>query len=234
MKKLLPFFISAALATVSHSALADNLTQIYQQAKQNDPQLLSAAAQKNQAFEAIGEANSALLPQINLTGGYKIGAPINELHNNTHGFNAGVSVGQSIFNRTSWANLDVAQLKAREADAVYAATQQGVILNVAQAYFNVLKAMDDLKFVEAEKKAVGRQLEQTKQRFEVGLSAITDVHDAQAQYDAVLASVIQQQNILANSYEGLSEITGQNYTAVAPLDTSKFKAVKPLHNAQDL
>ncbi|TON77377.1 hypothetical protein CGH50_29650, partial [Vibrio parahaemolyticus] len=68
---------------------------------------------------------------------------------------------------------------------------------------------DNLVFVRAEKAAVGRQLEQTKQRFEVGLSAITDVHDAQAQYDAVLADEVLAENDLINSYESLREITGQ-------------------------
>ena len=104
--------------------------------------------------------------------------------------------------------MDTAEKTARNADATYAAAQQSLILRVATAYFDVLKAQDNLVFVQAEKAAVGRQLEQTKQRFEVGLSAITDVHDAQAQYDSVLADEVLAQNDLINSYEGLREITG--------------------------
>lgn len=107
--------------------------------------------------------------------------------------------------------LDTAEKSARQADATYAATQQGLILRVSQAYFEVLRAQDNLVFVRAEKAAVGRQLEQTKQRFEVGLSAITDVHDAQAQYDAVLADEVLAENDLINSYESLREITGQEH-----------------------
>ena len=72
MKKLLPLFISAALGSMSTSAFADSLAEIYDLAKQNDPQLLSVAAQRDQAFEAITSSRSALLPQINLTAGYNL------------------------------------------------------------------------------------------------------------------------------------------------------------------
>ncbi|MCG3884391.1 outer membrane channel protein TolC [Photobacterium leiognathi] len=232
MKKLLPIVISLAFGSLSQSAFADDLAQIYQQAKQNDPQLLKAAADKDAAFEAINSSRSTLLPQINLTAGY------NTFHldakQKQDGFNAGVTLTQEIYNRSSWTKLDISEKEARQKDAAYAAEQQGLILRVSEAYFNVLKAKDDLKFVEAEKAAVGRQLEQVKQRFEVGLSAITDVHDAQAQYDSVLANVIIKENEVANSYEALREITGQDYTSIDTLNTKTFAASKLPQSADSL
>ncbi|KJF98441.1 outer membrane channel protein TolC [Photobacterium leiognathi] len=232
MKKLLPIVISLAFGSLSQSAFADDLAQIYQQAKQNDPQLLKAAADKDAAFEAINSSRSTLLPQINLTAGY------NTFHldakKKQDGFNAGVALTQEIYNRSSWINLDISEKEARQSDAAYAVQQQGLILRVSEAYFNVLKAKDDLKFVEAEKAAVGRQLEQVKQRFEVGLSAITDVHDAQAQYDSVLANVIIKENEVANSYEALREITGQDYTSIDTLNTKTFAASKLPQSADSL
>ncbi|WP_318407976.1 outer membrane channel protein TolC [Photobacterium leiognathi] len=232
MKKLLPIVISLAFGSLSQSALAEDLAQIYQQAKQNDPQLLKAAADKDAAFEAINSSRSALLPQINLTAGYDTFHL--DAKNKQDGFNAGIGLTQSLYNRASWVGLDIAEKKARQGDAVYAEQQQGLILRVSKAYFDVLKAKDDLKFVEAEKAAVGRQLEQVKQRFEVGLSAITDVHDAQAQYDSVLANVIINQNQVANSYEALREITGQDYTSIDTLNTKTFAASKLPQSADSL
>ncbi|PHJ42358.1 outer membrane channel protein TolC [Vibrio sp. PID17_43] len=231
MKKLLPLFISAALGSMSTSAWADSLTEIYDLAKQNDPQLLSAAAQRDAAFEAITSSRSALLPQINLTAGYNLtrgdtdlDSVRNNRSNDKNTLSAGVALSQELYNRTSWITLDIAEKTAREADASYAATQQGLILRVSQAYFEVLRAQDNLGFVRAEKAAVGRQLEQTKQRFEVGLSAITDVYDAQAQYDSVLANEILAQNDLLNSYEAIREITGQEPKTLDQLDTKRFSA----------
>ncbi|AQM18830.1 outer membrane channel protein TolC [Vibrio anguillarum] len=225
MKKLLPLFISAALGSLSSSVWADTLTEIYNQAKENDPQLLSSAAQRDAAFEAVTSSRGDLLPQINLTAGYNINRSDIDARESDK-LTAGISFSQQLYQRSSWVSLDTAEKNARKADSAYAATQQGLILRVAQAYFEVLRAKDNLAFVRAEKAAVARQLEQTKQRFEVGLSAITDVHDAQAQYDGVLADEVLAKNSLTNSYETLREITGQEHSDLSVLDTNRFSASK--------
>ena len=237
MRKLLPLFISAAIGSLSSSAFADTLAEVYDQAKQNDPTLLRSAAQRDAAFEAVTSSRSALLPQINLTANYDINRGDRDYDSGVNGNldnnNWGVGVGftQELYQRSSWITLDTAEKTARQADSAYAAEQQGLILRVATAYFEVLRAQDNLEFVRAEKAAVARQLEQTKQRFEVGLSAITDVHDAQAQYDAVLADEVLAENTLTNNYEGLREITGQEHSNLSILDTDRFSASKSSESA---
>ncbi|MEZ9522615.1 outer membrane channel protein TolC [Enterovibrio norvegicus] len=227
MKKLLPLFIGVALGTVAPLASADDLIQVYEQAKQSDPQLLQAAATKDAAFAAVDTNRGTLLPQINLNAGYNLSRNSNDSITDSNLLTAGVAVSQELFSQNSWINLDIAEITARQADATYAAEQQSLILRVSTAYFDVLRAIDDLVFVRAEKAAVGRQLEQTKQRFEVGLSAITDVHDAQAQYDSVLAQEIQAKNVVTNSYEELREITGQSHADLSVLNTRTFSASSP-------
>lgn len=237
MKKLLPLFISAAIGSLSSSAFADTLAEVYDQAKQNDPQLLRSAAKRDAAFEAVTSSRSSLLPQINLNANYDINrgerdydaTGTSDLDNNQWG--VGVGFTQELYKRSSWITLDTAEKKARQADSSYAAEQQALILRVATAYFEVLRAQDSLEFVRAEKAAVARQLEQTKQRFEVGLSAITDVHDAQAQYDGVLADEVLAENTLINNYEGLREITGQEHSNLNILDTDRFSASKSSESA---
>ncbi|EKO3575844.1 outer membrane channel protein TolC [Vibrio metschnikovii] len=233
MKKLLPFLVSATLGSFSINAWADDLAQIYDQAKQNDPQLLNAAARREAAFEAINSSRSSLLPQINLTAGYNLTRSDVDARDSDR-LSAGISFAQELYNRSSWVSLDTAEKQARQADAQYAAVQQGLMLRVAQAYFEVLSAQDNLEFVRAEKAAVARQLEQTKQRFDVGLSAITDVHDAQAQYDSVLAQEVLADNTLINSYESLREITGQGYSQLSILDTQRFSASRNTESMQAL
>lgn len=233
MKKLLPLFIAAALGSVSAASWADSLTEIYNQAKGNDPQLLRAAADRDQVFEAINSAKSSLLPQINLTASYDFTRSDYDSAD-TDDLGAGVSFSQELYNRTSWITLDTAEKSARQADAQYAAAQQDLILRTAQAYFEVLRAKDNLEFVRANKAAVARQLEQTKQRFEVGLSAITDVHDAQAQYDRVLADEVVAKNNLLNQYEALREITGQEHKDIDVLDTARFSAQRPAESLTTL
>lgn len=227
MKKLLPLALGLALGSVSSAALADDLAQIYQQAKQSDPTLNQAAAERDAAFSAVDATRGTLLPQIALNASYAIQRNDSDDGSDNDVTSADISLSQQVFKRDSWVNLDISEMQARQLDAAYAAQQQGLMLRVAQAYFDVLRAMDKLEFIQAEKAAVGRQLEQTKQRFEVGLSAITDVHDAQAQYDAVLADEILAENALTNSYEGLREITGQAPRDLRVLDKARFSASNP-------
>ncbi|MCE0493395.1 outer membrane channel protein TolC [Vibrio salinus] len=226
MKKLLPILISFTLGGLCFSTWADTLSDIYNEAKQNDPQLLKAEAQKEAAFEAINSTRANLLPQIDLSAGYNVTRFDNYNAGDSNRVTAGASLTQILYNRASWVNLETAEKKAREVDAQYAASQQDLILRVAKAFFEVLRAKDNLVFVRAEKAAVGRQLEQTKQRFDVGLSAITDVHDAQAQYDSVLASEVLAENDVINSYESIREITGMEHKNLSPLDTKRFSAGK--------
>lgn len=221
------------LLAIASSVKADTLTEIYDLAKQNDPQLLKASAQRDSAFEAINSTRSALLPQIDLTAGY---AYQDSDRHTTDGSTTDLSLGlsQSIYDRSSWIALTISEKSAREADARYASTQQQVIYNVAEAYFNVLRAEDDLRFIQAEKQAVAKQLMQTEQRFDVGIAPITDVQDARAQYDSVLAQEIQAKNNVENEYEELRAITGQQANNLAVLDTARFSTSLPSKNADQL
>ncbi|MBA1331222.1 type I secretion protein TolC, partial [Candidatus Endoriftia persephone str. Guaymas] len=73
---------------------------------------------------------------------------------------------------------------------------------------NILAAQDELRVAEAEREATGRQLEQAQQRFDVGLIAITDVHEARAAFDSARAAEIAAENEVDNAWEALFEIIG--------------------------
>jgi outer membrane protein len=87
--------------------------------------------------------------------------------------------------------------------------QQSLVVRVAEAYFGMLAAVDNLEFAQADKLALSRQLEQAKQRFEVGLTAITDVQEQQAGYDRAVAAEIGATNGVDNAREALREIIGE-------------------------
>jgi outer membrane protein len=87
-----------------------------------------------------------------------------------------------------------------------------------ESHFDILLAQDSLEFAKAENAAIGRQLDQAKQRFDVGLIAITAVHEAQAAYDQSRADLIQAENDLDNAWEALYEITKQKVNRLAVLD----------------
>ena len=116
---------------------------------------------------------------------------------------------QSIFDYSRWTSRRAAIELAKRGDATYRAAEQDLLIRVSTAYFGVLTAEDSLTFSQAEEKALARQLDQANQRYEVGLSAITDVNEAKAQHDSATAAVITAQNALDDAREALREITGQ-------------------------
>ena len=145
----------------------------------------------------------------------------------TDGFTGNIRLSQVVYDHSAWVGLDLAEMAATQADSAYASTLQSLITRVTKAYFDVLTAKDNYEFQGAEKTAIERQLEQTKQRFAVGLTAITDVHEAQAQFDLASAAEILAENTLANSYEALREITGIDHKSIHILDTNRFSAGSP-------
>ncbi|WP_108945444.1 outer membrane channel protein TolC [Shewanella halifaxensis] len=209
----------AATAQVAH---ADDLLQIYQQALTSDPVALQAKAQRDALYEQIEENRAPLLPTISANVGYD--KAWNDPSDDSSGIVGGVTLNQVIYDHSAWVGLSLAEKAASQADSAYASALQNLIIRVTNAYFDVLTAKDNYEFQGSEKRAIERQLEQTKQRFAVGLTAITDVHEAQAQYDLANATEILAENTLANSYEALREITGIDHKNINILDTSRFSA----------
>ena len=226
MKKTL--LSSLILLCAAGPVQAEDLLDIYQQATNNDPQVRQAKAERDAAFEKVNESRAPLLPQINL------GAEANYIQSSNNDRNtagANLSLGQALYRKSAWVNLDITEKLATQADVVYSQVQQNLILRATQAYFDVLSAEDALSFVQANKEAVSRQLDQTKQRFEVGLSAMTDVHEAQAQFDQALAEEISAENAVNNAKEALRELTNMSYGQLDKLNTELFSPQKSIITA---
>jgi outer membrane protein len=219
-KTLLSLLISVGMTS---SAYADSLFEVYQQALQNDPSTLQSKANKEAAFIGIDRSRASLLPQISAS--LSANKSYGDSDSSSNG--AGISLRQSIYDQSNWIAVDRAELVASRADTIYAQSMQNLIVRTVNNYFNTLQAKDDLEFAKAEKRAIERQLEQTKQRFEVGLTAITDVHEAQAQYDTSVASEISAENGVENNLEALREITGRYYSSLNSLNTETFSAAMP-------
>ncbi len=228
MKKLLPILIGLSLTGFSAMSQAENLLQVYQQARISNPDLRKSAADRDAAFEKINEARSPLLPQLGLGADYTY----NNGYRDSNGINSNVTSGslqltQVLFDMSKWRALTLQEKTAGIQDVTYQTDQQTLILNTATAYFKVLAAIDTLSYTEAQKQAIYRQLDQTTQRFNVGLVAITDVQNARSQYDAVLANEVTARNDLDNAVEELRQVTGNYYPELASLNVDGFKTSKP-------
>lgn len=228
MKKLLPILIGLSLSGFTTLSQAENLMQVYQQARLSNPELRKSAADRDAAFEKINEARSPLLPQLGLGADYTYSNGYRDANGvNSNATSASLQLTQTLFDMSKWRALTLQEKAAGIQDVTYQTDQQTLILNTATAYFNVLNAIDVLSYTQAQKDAVYRQLDQTTQRFNVGLVAITDVQNARSQYDTVLANEVTARNNLDNAVEQLRQVTGNYYPELASLNVDGFKTNKP-------
>ena len=217
--------ILAAASLTSFSAAGADLKDVYERALTSDPVIREADALRLAARESRPQAIGALLPQING----------NARHNETETSSSRIDIDppdeviftdqdrdgdsdqwnvelrQNVFSWQNWATLRRASAETAQAEADYDAAQQDLILRTSEAYFNVLAAQDTLEAATAAHEAIGRQLEQSDKRFEVGLIAVTDVQEAKAAFDQATAALIQAKRSLATTQERLRELTGETF-----------------------
>ncbi|CAI1839098.1 TPA: outer membrane channel protein TolC [Serratia liquefaciens] len=228
MKKLLPLLIGLSLGGFSAMSQAENLLQVYKQARESNPDLRKTAADRDAAFEKINEARSPLLPQLGLSAGYTHTNGYRDSRDqNSDATSGSLALTQTIFDMSKWRALTLQEKTAGISDVTFQTSSQQLILDTATAYFNVLSAIDSLSYTQAQKQAVYRTLDQTTQRFNVGLVAITDVQNARSNYDTVLAAEVTARNTLDNALEKLRQVTGTFYPELASLNTDRFSTQRP-------
>jgi outer membrane protein len=212
--------------------MAADLNEIYQLSLTNDAELAAAKAKRDAGDYQVNLARAALLPQISIGANQatsEIETDTGTSNFDTFSYNATIS--QTLFNLNSWYNFKAAAAGGDGSNLEYVLSEQQLILRSAEAYFNVLRAKENLETARAEETAVKRQLEQTQQRFEVGLIAITEVHEAEASYDLSYANLIGQEAALDISYEALEQITGQRFENLAQLNANvEFSSPKKAAN----
>lgn len=220
--------LSALALAISGSVSAADLIEVYDKARASDPQFAAAESGRLAAEQGVPLARSVLLPQLSAswsksraeTEGTIFSEELNRdvtFSSTSRNGSKNLTLQQSIYDHGNYMSLRAAKAQAARGGADYDAAADALLVRVAEAYFGVLTAQSNLTSAEAEEKAVGRQLEQAEQRFEVGLTAITDVHEARARHDGARAAVILSRNALDDAFEALIELTGETVESVKPL-----------------
>ena len=224
-RKLLGLALASMAAGMP--AHAENLTDIYRLAQQNDPRYLAAQSSYRAALEIVPQARGTLFPNINASAD----ATRNKIETRTDSPAVARPSGSADFDSTNWSltltqpvfnaglSAGLRQAKAQESRAEFdfAVAKQDLIVRSVEVYFLNLAAQDSLDLAVAEKRAIARQLELAQARLDVGLATITDVHDARARYQLAVAQEIESQNILADQREGLRELVGRYVDQLARL-----------------
>jgi outer membrane protein len=237
----------AGLALTSSAwASSQSLLDIYQEAKANDPQLASAGSANQAAQEIIEQAKAGYRPSVNFLAGASANrtdlkivgnqAPFPGGRNNFEGYQAQVQARQPIFRKENLERIDQSKVQVSIADKQYHLVQQGLMLRTTQAYFDMLLAQDRIRLIDAQKKAIQRQLQQAKATFEVGSATITDVNEAQARYDLIAAQELSALNEMEIARRSLQAITGKLPEQLAAVreDIQVTPSLKPMQEWQDV
>ncbi|MEP6545826.1 MAG: TolC family outer membrane protein [Gammaproteobacteria bacterium] len=251
MKRPLILLTLCVCVAAAVSASASDLLAVYQRALQNDPQLREAEALRLAALETKPQALSALLPQLSASGTWSrerdtgstnttepvtdasgapslITFPFNG-RTTTNNHRYGVDLKQNIFRWENWVALRRADAQVAQAEADYQAAQQDLIARVAQRYFDVLAAQDELEAQQVALTSIKRQLDQAESRFQIGLIAVTDVEEARAAHDSGAAAVIAAKRTLSSTQELLREITGDAFETLArPIEPFEMATPDPV------
>lgn len=215
----LPFAAAALLSF--QSARAANLSEIYQMAVSKDSVIQASRAQYEAAIEALPLARSAMLPQVALAADIAQNENNDDLNGRFGSDSYGASITQNLFNSAAMRSIKKAKVTVAQAEATLKEAEQDLMFRAAEAYFNVLTAREAYSAASSSREAIASQTEQAERRFDVGLSAITDVKEAQAQLDLAVAREVVAENQLALAREALRVIINQD---VPPLDGLKDDA----------
>ena len=216
--------ILSLIASLNTSAIAETLSDIYSIAVKNDPVFLAAKANYKADKETLKQGRAVLLPQ--LAGSANKLEPRDPTSTNPDKTTYSASLSQSLFNVPAWFQFKSAKTMDQVAEATFAANQQDLIIRVSETYFNVLRAYENKQTREAELSAISRQLEQTRERFEVGLLPITDVYEIQAIHDETAANNLEASGALDIAFEKLQSLTGQSHNKLSGLKEG-FIAASP-------
>jgi len=233
---------SLVLMLMAKVAGANDLKQLYEVALTRDATLQAAGFQRDAAIEARPQALAQWLPQLSASAsaarervGFDagqlaaspglgsqaadcaLGAGTGTQHCYGTARGLGLNMSQTLWSFQAFSQLKEANFQAAAAEATFQGAQQDLLLRVAQAYFAILSATDQLTTNRSEREAFGTLLNQAKVREQTGVGPRSDVSQAQAFYDATEQSVIDAQNSLDDANLALTVIVGARTDRIAPM-----------------
>ena len=217
-------FSTPGKTATAPSSAPETIFQIFHLAVENDPTLSAASSIFNASKENTRYARGGLHPDIELVG--ELGRTRQDVETDGVG-TSGLTyfdhnkvllrLEQPLYRKDIFTEIDIADAESQAAASEYKLAKQNLIMRLTEAYFDVLYAVDNKTFAQAEEQAIGKQLQNIKRRYKVGKSTITDLQEARASHDLAVAQVIIAQDDYEDSLEGLTQLTGLQHSNIAGL-----------------
>jgi outer membrane protein len=229
MKRRLLGLVTAASLVVAGPAGAVDLVDAWRAAQTHDPEFAAAQAARDAGQARREQGASLWRPTVQFSGAAGVGT--NETSTNGARFSApgfgtvdGASFDTSVTNGNLWrwsiqarqplinrerdANKRQLELAADAADLEWRATQQTLMLRVAERYFDAALAAEALRVHQQQRAAVERALVEVRDRFKLGDAPVTDTHEASARAEAMRAEVLAAESALQLKRAALADLTG--------------------------
>lgn len=212
--------VASALAGCAFGAQAVGLLELYREAVVSDPVYAAARAERDAAETLITQSRGQLLPQAGFSWSRVKNDQNVALSTSTgvvgkdyefYARNASLNLSLALFRPQLWAAYSQSRFQVLQAEASFRNVQQQLIVRLAQAYFEIALAEDNVTLAGEQKAAIGQQLKQAKRYFEAGIGTVTDINEAQARFDTVVAQEIAAQSTLEIKIRALEQVVGKVY-----------------------
>ena len=236
--KIKSLILCLAMATPS-LALATplSLAEAYQKALQYDASIAASRAENTAEKQEIDKARAAFLPQARLSmyrgrasTDSETPGSLGETINSQRSYdsqNYNLSIRQVLFNKATFAEYGEAKAGVAKSDALLEKENASLITRLSGAYLDALLSLENTLYSQAQKTSLEAQLVQANKRFKSGLGTITEINEAQANLDDVIASSLEWANNLEYAKEALHNLTGAYPEQLLTLDASKMSLTMP-------
>jgi outer membrane protein len=211
-------------------ASAFDLSSAYQSALEYNSDYLASIAKNKAGQENVVQGRSQLLPQISALGSFGenyLNSESASMYYNQPTVSA--QLQQVVYDFSKFSQYTKSKFATQLSDLELTRAQQKLILEVSEAYFDVLYAIDTLDTIDATEKSFQQQFTQANKAFNAGIVTITDVNDAKSSLDSASADRIKAQNNLINKKNILHNLTGLDVEQIQPI-ISDILLVNPLPN----
>jgi outer membrane protein len=209
----------AVAMTVAATSWSEDLVDIMTLAKQSDPMFRGAGFDRAATAEGIKQARARLLPSLSYSiENTESDQTINETSDTVFGSTGAqnftsetnsLTLSQSIFNYEYWMRYGQSKAANTRADSEFEKASQDLLLRVAEAYFESIKAREQLASIGAEKAALKRHLQYAQKSHSAGIGRSAEVNDAEARYLSSVAKQSEFNKAYNDARYALFEIIGR-------------------------
>jgi outer membrane protein len=200
--------LAAAIVTAGPAA-ADTLSAAVESAYETNPELNAQRAAVRAVDEQVPQALAPGRPQVGARLSFDQ-AGLEAFTDNGRTYSAGLQLSQSLYQGGRvGANTSAAENRILAARSRLRAIENQIVLNVVTAYADVIRFGRVVELNQNQVRVLERELQSTRDRFEVGDVTRTDVAQSEARLATAQSNLIVGQNNLAAAQQAYLRVVGR-------------------------